>query len=108
MKKLLLCSLLAAAVFSTGGANAALNPKVNIVYPIQFHSYDENLVELSFSTTCPGGNHIVSWYVDGVYISSMSFYDQTSMQFTYRVSNGAHDFTVKSCGTGETVQFNVM
>lgn len=108
MKKLLLSSLFVIGLFSAGWANAALNPRVNIVYPIQFHSYDENLVELSFSTTCRGGNHIVSWYVDGAYVSSMSFYDQTSMQFTYRVPNGAHDFTVKSCGVKETVQFNVM
>jgi hypothetical protein len=53
----------------------------------------------SFSVTC-GGDHKVQWGFDGSpAVGNSTFYDQTSVQFVYKLPGGSHVFWVKSdCG----------
>ena len=91
---------------------------VNIVYPIHGASYPvgggeatggAELIEFSFSTTCPSGAHSVRWGIDGfaTALGSAKFYDQYTTQQTYKVAAGWHSFEViSSCGQ-DAVKFYV-
>lgn len=84
---------------------------VNIVYPIDGEKYpkadyssSECKVEsayftASFSVTCTGGSHSVKWGFDDDQIGEAHFYDEISVQFTWKLPNGKHRFWVQSdCG----------
>jgi hypothetical protein len=85
--------------------------KVNIVYPINGAAYPvmdpppgkllSAYISASFSTTCKGGPHKVTWGFDGLpALGSASYYDQTSIQLVYKLPAGPHEFWVK-CDCGE-------
>lgn len=87
--------------------------KVNIVYPINGHTYPITALGsayfmASFSVTCGGGGHRVEWGVDsGPALGHVGFYDQTSVQLIGKLAAGPHVFWVKSdCGK-ESVQFKI-
>jgi hypothetical protein len=92
--------------------------KVNIVYPINGASYpvtDPALLKLksayvtaSFSVTCGGGPHKVTWGFDALpALGNATYYDQTSVQQVYKLPAGRHTFWVK-CDCGENkVTFKV-
>lgn len=89
---------------------------VNIVYPINGATYPISdpdckvksaYFTASFSTTCAGGPHDVTWGFDSTTLGNAKFYDQYSAQFTWKLPAGTHTFWVKSsCGHGE-VKFNI-
>lgn len=80
---------------------------VNIVYPIDGATYPitdpyckvkSAYFVASFSVTCDG-DHDVIWGFDGNTLGKVSFYDQFSGQFTYKLPSGKHVFQVTSdCG----------
>lgn len=91
--------------------------RVNIVYPINGTIYpftDPPTGKLksayfpaSFSVTCKG-DHKVEWGFDkSPAIGNSTFYDQTSVQFVYKLPGGSHVFWVRSnCGEN-SVKFNI-
>ena len=92
--------------------------KVNIVYPINGASYpvmdpapakiNSAYFTSSFSVTCAGGGHNVKWGFDSAApLGNANFYDQTSIQFVYKLPAGTHVFWVKSdCGENR-VKFKI-
>lgn len=99
------------------GVAQADQVKVNIVYPINGASYpitdpapgvlNSAYFTTSFSVTCKG-DHKVQWGFDSSpAVGSSTFYDQTSVQFVYKLPGGDHVFWVKSdCGTNR-VKFRI-
>lgn len=82
---------------------------VNIVYPIDGASYPISdpqckiksaYFTASFSVTCQGGPHYVSWGFDGDHLGEkVKFYDMFSAQFVWKLPAGKHRFHVESdCG----------
>jgi hypothetical protein len=81
---------------------------VNIVYPIEGATYPitdpdckvrSAYFTASFSVTCGGGPHEVTWGFDRDTLGKAKFYDQYSCQFTYKLPRGKHVFFVTSdCG----------
>jgi hypothetical protein len=110
MKRILVIALLAVLAFA-GAAFAQAH--VNIVYPISGGFYPitdpapghllSAYFTSSFSVTCGGGPHKVSWGFDASpALGSSSFYDQTSVQFVHKLKGGSHTFWVKAdCGASE-------
>ena len=94
---------------------------VNIVYPIDGATYpvtdpgpgglSSALIAASFSVTCPGGTGRVDWKFDSSGpLGSVNFYDQTSVQFVYKLPGGIRTFEVRStCGRNrsDSVKFTV-
>jgi hypothetical protein len=89
---------------------------VNIVYPIDGEKYpkanygsSECEVEsayfaASFSVTCKGGSHSVEWGFDDDKIGEAHFYDEISVQLTWKLPKGKHKFWVQSdCGEAEVI-----
>lgn len=118
MRKLFVATLFCAlALVGLTGAAHAQAP-VNIVYPINGGTYpitgpavgplNSAYFTSSFSVTCDGGPHSVQWGFDGnPALGSSVFYDQTSVQFVYKLGGGGHLFWVNSdCGTSR-VKFNI-
>ncbi|MEM1206835.1 MAG: hypothetical protein AAGN66_26610 [Acidobacteriota bacterium] len=99
---------LAVALLSiTFATHAVVNAPVNIVYPISLQSY-ENYFEVSFSTTCPGGQWTAEWFLDGTLLGQGTYYDQLSAQFSHKATSGWHVFQVDtSCGS-DAVRFFVL
>ena len=90
---------------------------INIVYPVDGGAYPlvdphpsgvkSAYLTFSFSTTCPGGGHMVKWGVDGDTLGEARFYDQFSAQFVWKLPGGVHKFWAKSdCGEN-AVKFTV-
>jgi hypothetical protein len=116
MKKVILSLFF--VLFLSAVAVYADQVKVNIVCPINGASYpitDPVPVGLksayftaSFSVTCGGGSHSVKWGFDGgPAVGSVTFYDQTSVQFVHKLPAGSHVFWVKSdCGENK-VKFTI-
>jgi hypothetical protein len=82
---------------------------VNIIYPINGGTYPvgggmptsgAEYINASFSVTCPGGSHTVTWGFNGHQVGSEGFYDQVIIQQTYKLPAGTNTFYVKSeCGS---------
>lgn len=94
------------------------NVPVNIVYPINGATYPlvdpqpadpiSSLYQpFSFSTTCPGGGHMVQWGVDGDTLGEARFYDEFSAQFVMKIAGGTHVFWVRSSCGENRVEFRV-
>jgi hypothetical protein len=93
------------------------NAPVNIVYPIDGHSYPitdppagklkSAYVTASFSVTCKGGPHTVKWGFDGNGLGGAEFYDQLSVQFVHKLPGGRHSFFVSSDCGGDKVGFAI-
>jgi hypothetical protein len=106
MKKFILL-----AFFGLAATQAFAYAPVNIVYPISGQAY-VNYFTSSFSATCPGGPHAISWRFEGLsapgtfHIGKSTFYDQTSVQFTHKLPSGHYVLYVESptCG-GDKVDF---
>lgn len=91
------------------------NAPVNIVYPIEGGTYprtdppaaglDSAYVALSFSATRGGGPYVAHWTVDGDSLGETSFYDEVSVQQTWKLPGGKHRFSVevRQPGTGGAV-----
>ena len=104
-------------VLGLSGSVQAQTP-VNIVYPIDGGTYpitgpapgplNSAYFTSSFSVTCGGGGHTVSWGFDGnPPLGTANFYDQTSSQFVYKLPGGVHTFWVNSdCGVSQ-VRFRI-
>jgi hypothetical protein len=114
----MLCRVLAFALgIGLAGVAKADQVKVNIVYPINGATYpitdpaagalDSAYFTTSFSVTC-SGDHKVQWGFDSsAAVGSSAFYDQTSVQFVYKLPGGSHVFWVKSdCGVNR-VKFRI-
>ena len=105
MKKLATSAAFAGFLAATESVLAAGAP-VNIAYPINGISVT-NYFTSSFTTTCPGGQNAVKWYIDGVGIGSTTFYDTANIQFLHKQLKGWHELrVVASCGT-DAVKFFV-
>lgn len=90
---------------------------VHIVYPIDGASYPiidpkckikSAYFTASFSVTCEGGPHYVSWGFDGKNLAEkVRFYDMFSAQFVWKLEHGEHKFHVESdCGEA-VVEFQI-
>ncbi len=89
---------------------------VNIIYPINGGTYPvggglptggAEYINASFSVTCQGGSHHVTWGFNGTQVGSEGFYDQVIVQQTYKLLSGDNTFFVKSdCGS-DYVRFKV-
>lgn len=89
---------------------------VNIVYPIDGGVYPKSdptckakslYFNASFSVTCGGGAHNVTWGFDGATLAKAEFYDQFTAQFTWKLAAGTHQFWVKSDCGGAAVKFEI-
>lgn len=92
---------------------------VNIVYPISGGNYPirdpaspvrSAYITASFSVTCGGGPQAVKWGFDNLTrtLGRAKFYDQISVQFTYKLARGRHIFWVDAGNCGKKrVRFNV-
>ena len=106
--RIIVWATLALAVLSlTVTTYAVQNAPVNIVYPIHLQSY-EDYFEASFSTTCPGGSHVLEWYIDGTLIGQGEFYDQMSVQLSQKAGTGWHTLEVRSPCGADGVRFFVL
>jgi hypothetical protein len=109
MKKLLLFVMLGVFVIFAAPAFGD-QVKVNIVYPINGMTYPitdpapgilkSAYFTASFSVTCAGGPHKVTWGFDGSpALGTALVYDQLSLQFVHKLPGGNHVFWVKAdCG----------
>jgi len=89
---------------------------VNIIYPINGGTYPvggglptggAEYINASFSVTCQGGAHSVTWGFNGTPVGSKDFYDQAIVQQTYKLPAGTNTFFVRSdCGS-DIVRFRV-
>ena len=92
---------------------------VTIVYPISGGTYPKRnpvtpvvsgYFTASFSVTCGGGPRAVKWGFDSTSrsIGKAKFYDQFSVQFTYKLPAGKHIFWVDAgtCGS-KRVKFSI-
>ncbi len=90
---------------------------VHIVYPIDGATYPitdpsckikSAYFTASFSVTCGGGSHWVSWGFDGKLLGKeVRFYDMFSAQFVWKLPAGRHTFHVESdCGEAK-VEFQI-
>ena len=91
---------------------------VNIVYPIDGGNYplvdpapappvNSAYITASFSSTCGGGPHQVTWGFDGNTLGKAEFYDQFSAQFVWKLPGGRHRFWVQSSCGQDSVDFNI-
>ncbi len=121
----LYAALVFAAVFGLAApAQAAGHGQVdgvNIVYPIDGSTYPNTdpvpgvlssaFITASFSVTCPGQTGNVEWAFDSTgSLGSVAFYEQTSVQFVYKLPGGNRAFKVSStCGQNRDglVEFKV-
>ncbi len=115
MKKCIIMIMfaIAAVFFITTSAQA----EATIVYPIDGEVYPKVNINphgkvssyyqtASFSFTCSGGPHSVKWGFDEKTLveTKYSFYDQMSMQFTWKLPPGTHKFWIdggRKCGVDE-------
>lgn len=106
-KPILLAALI--GLFATTGSANTFDASLHIAYPANgatvahyFHS--------SFTVSCPGRYYTVKWYLDGLPTGSSTFYDTVSVNLAHRLSpNVSHSLKVlTSCGSADTVVFNVM
>ncbi len=109
MGKLCGAIVLAAAVGLAGPAQAQVGQVdgVNIVYPIHGATYPitdpgpgglkSAYIAASFSVNCGGGTGTVKWGFDkSASLGTATFYDETSVQFVYKLPGGNQTFWVKS------------
>lgn len=115
MKKGILIALSLLLLSFTSLAAYAQVP-VNIVYPINGGTYPvgggaatggAEYIEASFGVTCSGGPHNVRWGFNGGSVGSAEFYDQISVQQTYKLPAGVNTFTVQSDCGNDRVWFRV-
>ena len=110
MKGLYGALALIAVVGLATSAHAQQVDGVNIVYPIHGMTYpltgpgsgvlQSAYFASSFSVKCSGGPHTVKWGFDGNFtLGYATFYDQTSVQFVYKLPGGNHRFSaIAGCG----------
>lgn len=106
-----------AAGVGLAGLAYADQVKVNIVYPINGATYPitdpapgplkSAYFPSSFSVTCPG-DHKVEWGFDSSPpVGTSMFYDETSVQFVYKLPGGGHVFWVRSNCAENKVKFKI-
>lgn len=108
---------LAVLAFCLATAPASAQAPVNIVYPIDGHSYPitdpapgpllSAYFTSSFSVTCQGGQHTVTWGFDSTTVGTATFYDQFSAQFVHKLPGGRHLFWVTSSCGDSRVKFEI-
>jgi len=84
-----------------------VNAPVNIALPVN-NTTINNYFTSSFTATCPGGMHTVSWYLDSTLVGSATFYNSTNMNFLHKLASGWHTLTVKSSCGSDKVTFYVI
>lgn len=59
---------------------------------------------ISFMAVCPEGQHSLRWLINNQQLGELEFYDQVTVQFTYKLEGGGHHLKVESderCGYDE-------
>lgn len=97
----------ATALFAMAGVAHSAGVSVNIASPISGSSVS-NYFYSSFTTTCPGGQYSVTWYLDSTLVGSGTFYNTAGVHFAHKLPTGGHSLTVKSSCGYDVVKFNVL
>ena len=97
----------AIALFAMAGVAHSAGAPVNIASPINGSSVS-NYFYSSFTTTCPGGQWNVAWYLDSTLVGSGTFYNTAGVHFAHKLPTGWHSLTVKSSCGYDVVKFYVL
>lgn len=113
----LFSTIVAVGIVCLAGWAYADQVPVNIVYPINNHTYPitdpapgglaSAYITASFGTTCGGGSHEVKWGFDSAMLGQATFYDQMSVQLVHKLPGGAHVFWVESTCGANKVTFSI-